>query len=213
MILKDFPKIESPFVRVVNEKGDYVVTPKINEGYDWVINDEGVIASEKLHGTCCAVVVENGTVVALYNRTNRIPFIGGVLSKAFTEGVNNAVAKDRLVLQDGIHWGELIGQKFHNNPYQIEEHEWLPFEWIKEHLAYKSFHKHPKTFEGWNEWFKELQPLYCWKIHGKEKADADKKYGFVEGIVFVQPSTGKMVKLRRDMWSWYIGRRHPGMAQ
>lgn len=30
------PKLQSPFVRVLQPNGDYIVTDKIAEGYDWV---------------------------------------------------------------------------------------------------------------------------------------------------------------------------------
>jgi hypothetical protein len=48
--INDFPKLESPFQRE-NKNGEYVVTPNINPGYEWVFNDvENVKAVEKLHG-------------------------------------------------------------------------------------------------------------------------------------------------------------------
>jgi hypothetical protein len=34
---------------------------------------------------------------------------------------------------------------------------------------------------------------------------------FPEGVVFFQPSTGKMAKLRRDQFSWFKGPRHKEM--
>jgi hypothetical protein len=34
-----------------------------------------------------------------------------------------------------------------------------------------------------------------------------RKTGFVEGIVFTHPD-GRMAKLRRDMYPWYLGRQH-----
>jgi len=36
MKIQDIPKFESPFVRKINEKGDYVVTPEVTEGCEWV---------------------------------------------------------------------------------------------------------------------------------------------------------------------------------
>ena len=201
--MNDFEKINSPFVRELRPEG-YIVTSKIADDMAWVFTDESVIASEKLHGTCSAVVIENGVVVAMFNRTARIPFIGKGRSKTFTEAVNNAIEKDRLILQDGIVWGEIIGPTLNGNPYMLEQHEFLPFDWIKEHLRYKSWGKYPKTYEAISEWFKELQPLYCWKIHSKEKADASPEYAFVEGIVF-HHQDGRMAKLRKDMFCWWKG--------
>ena len=198
--LRDFPKIHSPFIRK-EINGDYVVTNEIEEEYSWVFDSDDTVAVEKIHGTCCAVIIENGTVSALFNRTNRIPFIGGTLSKALTEGVNNALKKNRFMLQDGILWGELIGPKIQKNEYNLEEHEWVPFEWLKEHCYYKCWGKYPKTFDSISEWFKELMPLYTCMKGDKE--------GFVEGIVFTSPD-GRMAKLRRSMFDWYSGEQHKG---
>lgn len=197
--LIDFPKLKSPFVRkMVNN--NYVVTNEINEECKW-FQDDDVICTEKLHGTCCAAVIENGVVIALFNRTNRIPFIGGTLSKALTEGVNNALIKKRFVLQDGILWGELIGPKIQKNEYDLKEHEWIPFStYCQKNLKYKCWGKYPKTFESMSEWFKELMPLYMLKKGVKD--------GFVEGVVFVKISTGQMCKLRIDMFDWHKGERH-----
>ena len=205
----DFPKIESPFVRREID-GKYVVVPEINQEYEWVFNDDKVIASEKLHGTCCAALVENGMVTGMFNRTSRIPFIGGTLSKSLTEGMNNAVEKDRLIMQDGLHWGELIGPKINGNPYLLEQHEFLPFDWVREHLAYKSWHKYPKTFENIIKGF-EL-PISDGGIFSlfMKKRGIDQQ---PEGIVFVQPSTGKMAKIRRDMFPLWKGDRHKGNAE
>ncbi len=188
----DFPKIECPFVRK-EINGNYVVTPEIAEGFGWVFEDKSVICVEKLHGTCCAIVIENGVVIAMFNRTNRIPFIGGTISKALTEGVNNAFAKNRFVLQDGIIWGELIGERMQKNEYKIQGYDWVPFDWLKKHCYYKSWGRYPKDFETISNWFKELLPLYSLMKGNKE--------GFVEGIVFTHPD-GRMAKIRKDMFSW-----------
>jgi hypothetical protein len=37
MKIIDMPKLQSPFVRVLQPNGDYIVTDKIAEGYDWVL--------------------------------------------------------------------------------------------------------------------------------------------------------------------------------
>lgn len=51
----DFPKVKSPFVRETIG-GHYVVTPNIEPGYQWVFEDDGVMAMDKLHGTNVCVV-------------------------------------------------------------------------------------------------------------------------------------------------------------
>ena len=44
----DFKKIKSPFIRAHNERGEYIVTPEIEPGYEWIFED-GVRAVDKLH--------------------------------------------------------------------------------------------------------------------------------------------------------------------
>lgn len=71
--IEDMPKIESPFVREeINE--NYIVTPKIAEGYDWVFNDDSVMAIEKLDGTNVSVLIQDGVITSVWNRTERLPF-------------------------------------------------------------------------------------------------------------------------------------------
>ena len=50
MKINDMPKLYSPFVRK-EIKGAYVCINEISEGYEWVFEDESVMAIEKLHGT------------------------------------------------------------------------------------------------------------------------------------------------------------------
>ena len=197
--IKDMPKIESPFVRK-EINGAYILTPEIAEGYEWVFNDDSVLAIEKLHGTCVSINIQDGIITSVWNRTERIPFfnkgkihiIEGLL-KSFERGYME-------FLPDGQSFGELIGERVNGNPYKIKGHLWIPFEtYSKNHLAYKSWGKYPKTFESISEWFKTLMPLYALKHGDKE--------GFVEGVVFTHPD-GRMAKLRKDMWEWHQGPRH-----
>jgi len=199
MKIKDMPKLKSPFVRK-EINGDYIVTDEIEEGYEWVFEDESVMAIEKLHGTNVSIQITDGIIVAIWNRTERIPFfnkgkqyiIKGILesySRGWTE-----------FLSDGQHFGELIGEKVNGNPYKIKGNLWIPFETFgQKHLKYKCWGKYPKTFESIREWFKELMPLYT-----SMKGD---RGGFVEGIVFTHPD-GRMAKLRCDMFDWFKGGRH-----
>jgi len=191
--IKDMPKLKSPFIREM--KGNkYVVTPKIEEGYEWVFEDESVMAIEKLHGTNVSILIEEGTVTAVFNRTERIPFINKG-KKWLIEGILNSKERGYLeFLGDGQHFGELIGPKVNSNPYKLDDHLWIPFSgFCQKHLRYKCWGKYPKTFESISEWFKELMPLYA-----SMKGDGE---GFVEGIVFTHPD-GRMAKLRRDMFDW-----------
>ena len=191
--IHDFPKIECPFIRK-EINGKYVVTPEIAEGMEWVFEDESVQAIEKLDGTNVSIIIVEGTVTAVFNRTERIPFITKG-KKWIIEGLLNSKERGYLeLLGDGQHFGELIGEKVNGNPYEIEEHLWIPFStFCQKHLRYKSWGRYPKDFKTISEWFKELLPLYSLMKGNKE--------GFVEGIVFTHPD-GKMAKLRVDMFSW-----------
>lgn len=198
MIAIDFPKLESPFVRkTIN--GFYVVTPEITPGFEWVFEDETVMAIEKLDGTNVSIIIENGEIKQIYNRTQNIPFF--CKGKTFiSEGLLNSFDKEYCNLSDGQHFGELIGPKVNGNPYKLEEHLWIPFAtYAKEHLRYKSWGEHPKDFNTISEWFKkDIFSLYLRRKGIKE---------FPEGIVFTHPN-GRMAKLRRDMFEWFEGDSH-----
>jgi len=199
MKIQDMPKLESPFVRK-----DGILTPEITEGYEWVFEDESVMAIEKLHGTNVSIIIENGIIISQWNRTQRIQFFSKG-HKFITEGVLNSFERGYMdLLEDGQHFGELIGPKVNGNPYKLKEHLWIPFEtFCQKHLKYKSWGKYPKDFNTISEWFKELLPLYACMVQGEE----GRKSGFVEGIVFTHPN-GKMAKLRKDMFDWYKGERN-----
>jgi len=210
MKIRDMLKIESPFVRKMID-GNYILTNEITEGYEWVFDDDSVMAIEKLHGTNVSIVIVEGTVTEVYNRTERIPFI--TKGKSFIiKGLLNSKEKGYLeFLGDGQHFGECIGPKINGNLYNLKEHLWIPFSgFCQKHLRYKSWGKYPKDFETISEWFNNLIPLYHIMINGMEKyssADGEKYLGFVEGIVFTHPD-GRMAKLRKDMFDWYRERRH-----
>lgn len=193
------PKLECPFVRREID-GAYVVTPEIVEGYEWVFNDESVMAIEKLHGTNVSIIIQDGTITALFNRTERIPFFNRG-KKHIVEGLLNSYGRGWMEdLLDGQHYGELIGEKVKGNPYKIKGHLWIPFETFgQNHLRYKSWGKYPKDFKTISEWFKELMPLYSLMQNNGTK--------FCEGIVFTHPD-GRMAKLRCDMFDWFKGARH-----
>ena len=195
--IKDMPKLECPFVRMEMPNRDYIVVPEITEGYEWVFEDDSVMAIEKLHGTNVSILIQEGTVTAVFNRTERIPFINKP-KKWIIEGILNSKERGYLeFLGDGQHFGELIGPKVNDNPYKLKEHLWIPFEtFCQKHLKYKSWGKYPKDFDTISEWFKELMPLYA-------SMQGNHENGFVEGIVFTHPD-GRMAKLRRNMFKWYF---------
>jgi hypothetical protein len=203
--IHDMPKIECPFIREKTMDGRYLITSKINPGYDWVFTDENVMAIEKLHGTNVSILIENGQITQIWNRTTRLPFFNHG-KKFIIEGLLNSYERGYTeFLPDGQHFGELLGPKVNSNPYNLKEHIWIPFNtYARKHLLYKSWGKYPKDFDTISTWFKDdLIPLYACLVSGSDA----RKTGFVEGIVFTHPD-GRMAKLRRDMYPWYLGRQH-----
>jgi len=201
MKITDMPKIESPFIRKM-VGNDYLVTDEITPGMEWVFNDDSVLATEKLNGTNVSIVIQEGIVTQVYNRTERIPFINKGKSWII-KGLLNSKEKGYLeFLGDGQFFGELIGPKVNGNPLQLTEHLWIPFQtYCQKHLAYKSWGKYPKDFETISNWFKDdIFSLFVRRRTGEVVKP--------EGIVFIQPSTGRMAKIRCDMFPFFTGRRH-----
>ena len=215
VIIKDMPKLESPFVRKMINKA-YVVTPEICEGLRWVFegNEDEVVCTEKLDGTNVSIVIENGEITQIYNRLNKVPFIGKGQNRYIVEALINSYNKGYMDdLGDGQHFGEVIGEKFGGaetgicNPYKMKEHLWIPFTtYARKHLCYKSWHKYPKTFENISNWFRSdikdggIFSLFMRRWSGELQKP--------EGVVFHNLKTGEMAKLRLDMFDWWQGKRH-----
>lgn len=196
-IIQDMPKLHSPFMRAHNGAGEYCVTPEIAKGYEWVFDDPTVFAIEKLHGTNVSIYIQDGVIMGVWNRKTHIPFFNRGKAEII-DGVREAYARKYTdMLPDGQHFGELIGKKYHKNPYKIDGHVWVPFARLQNTCKYRTWGEYPKTFDTISKWFRVLTPLYGRRT-GSE---------FVEGIVFTHPD-GRMAKLRRDMFDWYDGRRH-----
>jgi len=205
--INDFPKIESPFVRKLNEKNEYIVTPEITKGYEWVFegDENDVLATEKLDGTDVSIVIENGMISSIWNRTNRIPFF--CKGKEFIiEAVMEAFKRGYTELPDGQWFGEIIGEKLNRNPLEIKGHIWIPFNtYCRNHLAYKSYHKYPKTYENIKKWFlDDIKEGGIFSLLMRKKG-IDKK---PEGIVFHNLKTEQMAKIRIDMFDDFKGYRH-----
>jgi hypothetical protein len=206
MKIADMPKLESPFVRkIIN--GNYVVTPEITKGMEWVFTggEDEVICTEKLDGTDVSIVIENGRITRIFNRTAEIPFFNK--GKSFIiQAILASYDRDYCDLTDGQYFGEVIGVKMAGNPYKIEGHLWLPFNtYCRDHLAYKSWHKYPKTFENISKWFS--QPISeggIFSLFMRRRGIEQKP----EGVVFHNIKTGQMAKLRLDMFDWFKGARH-----
>ena len=196
--IKDMEKIKSPFVRKTID-GFYVVTPEIEEGYEWVFEDESVMAIEKLDGTNVSVVVDGGEIKYIYNRTARIPFF--CKGKSWiVQGICESFDRGYCNFTDGQYFGELIGPKVQGNPYKLDRHLWIPFaSYGQEHLLYKSWGNYPKDFETISAWFKDdLFSLFA------RRHSPNHEKMFPEGVVFTHPD-GRMAKLRRDMFDWFKG--------
>lgn len=204
IVIKDFPKLESPFIRkVIND--NYVVTPEVAKGFEWVFESPDVFCVEKLDGSNTSIVIDAGMIVSVWNRTARLPFFNK--GKAhYIKGILEAYERGYCELPDGQHFGELIGEKINGNPLQIiRGNLWIPFNtYLKNHCAYESWHRYPKTFENIQEWF--LKPISEGGIFSllARKRDLEIK---PEGVVFYHPD-GRMAKLRLDMFSGWQGNRH-----
>jgi len=208
MNIIDMPKLESPFKRkIVN--GNYIVTPEIEEGYEWVFNgnENEVLATEKLDGTDVSILIEEGTIIGIWNRTNRIPIFGN--KRFIIEGLLEAKERGYCELPDGQHFGELIGPKVNGNPYKLDKHIWIPFNtFVRKHLSYNSWHKYPKTFENISNWFSNtIAEGGIFSLYMRMKGIEQKP----EGIVFHNLKTGQMSKLRLDMFDWWKVSRHKGL--
>jgi len=205
--IEDMQKLESPFIRVTNKNGDYVVTPEINPDCKWVFEggEDEVIATEKLNGTDVSIVIENGIITSIWNRTNRIPFF--CKGKMYiVEAVMNAFENGYTELPDGQHFGEVLGQKLQGNPYKLDKHIWIPFNtYCRKHLTYKSWHKYPKNYENIKTWFlSDIKDGGIFSLFMRMRDIQCKP----EGIVFHNLKTGQMAKLRLDMFDDFKGRRH-----
>lgn len=198
------PKIESPFIRELDKDNHYVVIDKINPGYAWVFEDDTVIPTEKLDGTDVSIIIEKGKITRIFNRTAEIPFFNK--GKIFIiQAILNSYEKGYCNFTDGQYFGEAIGPKVNGNPYKLKEHLWIPFSsYVRKHLTYKSWGKYPKDYKTISNWFKDdIFSLFMRRRDGVIQKP--------EGIVFVQPSTGKMAKLRLDMFDWWY--KQPGVKQ
>jgi len=205
--IRDMPKLESPFIRKLNDNGDYVITNEITPGAEWVFEgkDDEVLCTEKIDGTNVSIVIENGIIISIWNRTERLPFFNK--GKHFIiEGVYEAFLRGYCELPDGQHFGEVIGPKLNGNPYKLDKHLWIPFNtYCRDHLTYMSYHKYPKTYENINKWFlDEIDEGGIFSLLMRKKGIKQKP----EGVVFHNIKTGQMFKLRRDMLSGYKGIRH-----
>ena len=197
--VRDYPKIQCPFVRKTIG-GHYLATSEVTPGYEWVFEDAGVLAVDKLHGTNVCVILEEGIVQAIHNRTQVLvdsPCIdvnlGGQAGRAIEGIIHNMKS---LQDRDGRIYGELIGPKINGNLHCLKHHMFVPFDYLKERCHWKSWvrNDYPKTFESISDWFLTLPSLYTKRVTSTNEP--------AEGLIFYHPD-GRMAKLRRDMFDWY----------
>jgi len=217
-ILSDYPKLHCPFIRKefdvnledwkkyghslqLRSPKAYLVINQINPDYEWVFEDKDTIAVEKLNGSNIKLLTKSGRLITVQNRKNIIDPLQITKGKTFIlEGVFQAIGKG-YVNSNGEQAGELIGPKVQGNPYKLNNHLWYPFSKTIEHLSYRSFHEHDRTFDNWSDWFKNwLVSRFSSKLGNRDI--------MAEGVVFYnlkRKSEGKIyrAKLRRDMFDWY----------
>lgn len=221
--LTNFPKLYCPFIRQtfqvnkqqwkkdgpkmgLREPEAYLVVDRINPGYEWVFEDPDTFAVEKLDGTNVKILTREGRLIAVQNRLNVIDPLQVIKGKTFIlEGIFRAIGKG-YVKVDGEQAGECIGPKLQNNPYKLDMHLWYPFEKAMQHLRYRSFHEHERTFDNWSSWFKDFLFSRLYTKRASKTGATDKV--MAEGVVFCnlkrrnQAKTWR-AKLRRDMFEWY----------
>ena len=212
-MIRDMPKLESPFVRE-----DGICIPKIVNEHRWVFTHD-CTAVDKLHGTNVSVLVQRGLVTNMYNRAHQVGLFSHESSRFYT-GITRAIEKGYFIPGvDGQYFGELIGAGTQGNCYQIAQPLWLPFNYLKEKYHYKFWPGFVNTligkstkeiFNDVSNLFKNLWSIYKNQIGFSGNKDVDENTGFIdcaaEGIVFYH-SDGRMCKLRRDMFDWFKGKR------
>lgn len=193
----DMPKLESPFLR---DPTTHLVLPHIAEGFEWVFNDENTAAIEKIDGTNVSVFMEKGQLIAVNNRLNRVD-CSNLSDNQFMRGIRNSWLKGWVPLRTGQHFGELMGPKIQGNFLDLKEPVWYSFEYMRKAAKYKAWEQLPDhKFETISAWFKnDIFSLLVRQKEGEVKQP--------EGVVFYHPS-GRMAKLRLDMFDWWVHPRH-----
>jgi hypothetical protein len=195
-MIKDMPKLESPFARKeVGKK--YLCYGQLLPEYEWILDKNKVIATEKFDGTNVSVLVQDGQIKAIFNRKNRIN-IWENKNHRFYNGIKNAIEKKYFnpeLCTDGQYFGELIGENIQSNSYNDKGQIWLPFDYVKKHYSFNFYYdwldEHKGTLENFKQLILNLKSLYMRK-QGQDVTP--------EGIVFHNKETGQMCKLRVNMF-------------
>jgi hypothetical protein len=211
MKIRDMPKLESPFEREDTTTG-YVCVPRFKREFGWILDQDLVNPQEKFDGTNVSVVLQEGRITRIFNRTNIIDVWKSKIW--FFQGIKRAIDEGKFkpdFLLDGQYFGELCGPKVNCNPLELDEHLWIPFDYCKEHYYFKFYtgwlaekglsdqSTDQELYDAFRELFQNLKSLW-FRQRGIEKRP--------EGIVFHNKKTGEMCKLRCDMWDFWEGKKH-----
>jgi len=199
--VKDYPKISCPFVReMIN--GKYLAIDEIQPGYNWVFEDDGVLAVDKIHGTNICAIFKDGVLQTIDNRATRIihePCISSnmkVNESRMIEGVINAISRKWIEKgYTGRIYGELVGTTINCNIHNLTQHYFVPFDYLASHCHWNTWtkNKYPKTFDSIKAWFEDIPSLFTKRM--------TKEVHLAEGLVFYHPD-GRKAKIRRDFFDY-----------
>lgn len=193
-----FPKVHSPFERSENDNGEYTVDPQVNDGYEWY-DDDDTVAIEKLDGTNGAVRVGevhgDTRVVEAYTRFGPEGFqradpYGSTQHQYIVRGAQNSQRRGYIPDEPGVYYGEFVGPSFQGNQHELDERLFIPFSWLADKCAYKSWGEYGTSMEDIEAWFRdELFSLFYSRMHGVDLDDASVSNGtFCEGVIIAKPS-------------------------
>lgn len=206
--LTDYPKLHPPYKREMNSNGHYVVTDEIKPDYEWVFSDPQVKAVEKLDGINASIVVDSSQNISHIStrlgpeKVNKVS-LSDPTHPYILSAFLNSQSYDLLdqVEPNKQNFGEIIGPKVQGNPYNLDEHLFIPFEYLYTNLYYSEWESSPKNFEFIRDWFKDLHSLLYSQPNGLSPRSLSEKIP-AEGVVFTHPD-GRKAKLRREMFEWY----------
>ena len=176
------------------ETEDYIYTPKIRAGSEWVENGEGVI-TEKLDGTSVRLTVRLGKIVRVERRRNptreeKRP--GIVIDPWYMDArtddpqakhiLDAALNTDVTALPDGEYTAEAIGPFIQGNPLGLGYKVCVP------HVLAPRYADSLRTYDSLRD--KCIDGVYSLYSPGH----------IAEGFVFHHPD-GRMVKLRFSTFS------------
>lgn len=176
-------KIPTLFNRVYDEKGRVTgITPEVKEGFEWVLNGEG-IATLKIDGSCCAVI--DGEYYKRYDAKKGRKIPEGAIPcqpepdeitghfphwvkldpdnpadkwffNAFMRLSFYCNGQENCEMEEGTY--EAIGKHFQGNPYGLE------YDTLYRHGS-KVLEDFPRDFEGMKEYLAthEIEGVVFWK--------------------------------------------------